>query len=153
LNIDKETIVERRVKKMLKNISIVSILCVMIIALPAWALDLKPGKYEITTKVEMQGMPGTMPSQTMTQCLTEQDPVPASSADAQGCKVTDMKTEGNTLTYTMTCEQQGMTMKSSGKMTYKGDTFEGTNQTRMGPDAGNMIITTQISGKRIGKCE
>ncbi len=141
---------------MLKKISIVSMLCVMIIALPAWALDLNPGNYEITAQVEMpgmSGMPGAMPSQTMTQCLTEQNPVPAASADAQSCTVTDMKTEGNTLTYTMTCEQQGMTMKSSGKMTYKGDTFEGTNQTRMGPSAGNMTITTTITGKRIGKCE
>jgi hypothetical protein len=138
---------------MLKKIYIVSMLCVSIIALPAWALDLKPGKYEITAKVEMPGMPGGMPAQTTIQCLTDQDPVPASSADAQGCKVTDMKTEGNALTYTMTCEQQGMTIKSSGKITYNGDTFEGTNQTHMGPEAGNMTITTLISGKRIGKCD
>jgi hypothetical protein len=141
---------------MLKKIFTVTMLCVTIIALPAWALDLNPGKYEITAKVEMQGMPGGMPgmpAQTMTQCLTEQDPVPAASADAQGCKVTDMKTEGNTLTYTMTCDQQGMTIKSNGKMTFKGDSFEGTTQTQMGPSAGNMTITTKISGKRIGKCE
>jgi hypothetical protein len=138
---------------MVKKLSILIILAIVTIALPAWALDLKPGKYEITAKVEMPGMPAGMPAQTTTQCLTSQDPVPASTADAQGCKVTDMKTEGNTLTYAMTCEQQGMTMKISGKMTYKGDSFEGTTLTRMGPGAGNMTITTKITGKRIGKCD
>lgn len=138
---------------MIKKLSIIIILGITTIALPALALDLKPGKYEITAKVEMPGMPGGMPAQSTTQCLTEQDPVPASSADAQDCKITDMKTEGNTVTYTMTCKQQGTTIKSSGKITYKGDTFEGTNQTQMGPEAGNMTITTKTKGKRIGKCD
>lgn len=122
-------------------------------ALPAWALDLKPGKYEITAKVEMPGVPGGVPPQTTTQCLTDQDPVPATSAGAQGCKITDMKTKGNTVTYTMECEQQGMKIKTAGQMTYKGDTFEGTSQTTMGPGAGGMTITTKIEGKRIGMCD
>lgn len=138
---------------MIKKLSIITIMSIAIMALPAWALDLQPGKYEITAKAEMSGMQGGMPAQTTTQCLTEEDPVPAASADAQGCKVSDMKTEGNTVTYTMTCEQQGMTIKSNGKITFKGDTFEGTGQTRMGPEAGNMTITTKISGKRIGECD
>jgi len=133
-------------------------LCIIIIAGPAWGLDLTPGKYEITTttKMEIPNMPSgvpEMPPQTMTQCLTKQDPVPSSSADAQGCKVTDMKTEGNTLTYTMTCEQQGQTIKSSGKMTYKGDTFNGTTKTNMESNNGKMTITTLTNGKRIGKCD
>ena len=79
---------------MLKKICTLSVLGMLIATLPAWGLDLKPGKYEITTKVEMSGMPGGTPPQTMTQCLNEQDPVPDSSADAQGCKMTDMKTIG-----------------------------------------------------------
>lgn len=140
---------------MFRKISIVSMLCVALMALPVWALDLKPGKYEITatSTMEMPGMPGGMPgmpAQTMTQCITEQDPVPASSADAQGCNVTEMKTEGNTLTYTMTCEQQGQTITSSGNMTYKGNAFEGTNKTNAGQ---GMVMTTTIKGKRIGKCD
>jgi hypothetical protein len=138
---------------MLKKVFLFSILCMLLTTMPSWGLDLKPGKYEITTKVEMKGVPGGMPAQTMTQCITEQDPVPAGSANAQGCKITDMKTKGNTVTYTMECEQQGMKTKTTGEMTYKGDTFEGTSKTEMGPAAGGMTVTTKISGKRIGKCE
>jgi len=138
---------------MLKKIGTLSVLCMLLAALPAWGLDLKPGKYEITAKVEMPGMPGGMPPQTTTQCLNEQSPVPDSSAGAQGCKITDMKTKGNTVTYTMECDQQGMKTKSTGEMTYNGDAFEGTTQTVMGPAAGGMTVTTVVKGKRIGKCE
>lgn len=135
---------------------VVLIGCVMITAAPVWAQDikdLKPGKYEITVKAEMPGMPGAMPPQTMTQCLTEKNPVPNGAAGAQGCKIKNMKTEGNTVTYTMTCQQQGMAIDTSGTITYSGDTFEGTSQTKMGPAAGGMTITTYIKGKRIGKCD
>ncbi len=131
----------------------VSIMVVMISVLPASALQMNPGNYEIVATAEMPGMPGGMPPQTMRQCLTEADPVPDASAGAQGCKVTDMKTEGDTVSYTMECNQQGMQMKTTGTMTFRGDTFEGTSQTDMGPSAGGMVVTTKISGKRIGNCE
>ena len=98
-------------------------------------------------------MPGGTPPQTMTQCLNEQNPVPDSSAGAQGCKITDMKTTGDTVTYTMECNQQGTQTKSTGKITYKGDSFEGTSETNMGPAAGGMTVTTVVKGKRIDKCE
>ena len=138
---------------MLKKICTFSILCILLAALPAWGLDLQPGKYEITAKVDMPGMSGGMPPQTTVQCLNEQNLVPDSSVGAQGCKITDMKTKGNTVTYTMECDQQGMKIKSTGEITYKGDSFEGTTKTSMGPAAGGMTVTTVIKGKRIGKCE
>ncbi|MDY6881871.1 MAG: DUF3617 family protein [Desulfatiglans sp.] len=125
----------------------------LLVALPAWGLDLKPGKYEITAKVEMPGMPAGMAPQTTTQCLDELNPVPNSSAAAQGCKIIDMKTKGNTVTYTMECTQQGMKIKTTGKITYNGDSFEGTSQTSMGPSAGGMTVKTTINGKRIGECD
>jgi len=143
---------------MAKKIAIIGMfVTLLIIALPAWGVDLTPGKYEITSKVEMPGMPSGMPPQTITQCLTEQDPVPhtsaGTSAGAQGCKVTNMTTKGDTVKYTLVCEQQGMQSKSSGEMTYKGETFYGTTQTKIVPSGGNMTITTKISGKRIGECD
>jgi hypothetical protein len=138
---------------MLKKVFVFSILCLLLAALQAWGLDLNPGKYEITTKVEMKGMAGGMPPRTSTQCITKQEPVPVDSANSQGCKITDMKVKGNTVTYTMECEQQGMKIKTTGEMTYMGDSFEGTSITDMGPAAGGMKVKTKISGKRVGKCD
>lgn len=118
----------------------------------AWGLDLQDGNYEITSKVEMPGMPMQMPPVTVTQCMSQQDPVPDQSTGGQQCNIKDMKTEGKTVTWKMECAQQGQKMQGSGKMVYYGNRFEGTVNTVMGPQSGNMTITTVISGKRIGAC-
>ena len=130
----------------------VAMLSAAVAAVPARALDMNPGKYEITVTMEMKGMPAGMPAQTMVQCLTEQDPVPNASADAQGCKVKDMNSRGNTVTYTMECDQQGMKNESAGEVTFSGDTFEGKTTTKMGPSAGGMTVTVKTKGRRIGSC-
>ncbi len=136
---------------------VVSLIFMLIIAMPAWCIDLNPGKFEITTSVEMQGVPaemvGSMPARTMTQCITEQNPLPSSSSGSQGCVLKDMQTEGSTITYKMECEQQGMKSESFGEMTYKGDSLAGTTQTKMGPSSGGVTVLTRIAGKRIGECD
>ncbi len=137
---------------MLKKNCTFSVLWIFLLtAIPAWGIDLKPGKYEITTKVKMPGIPVEMPPQITTQCLNEQTPIP--DAGAQGCKLTDMKTKGNTATYTMECNQQGMEITSTGNIIYDKISFEGTTQTTMGPTTGGMTVTTVIKGKHIGKCD
>lgn len=131
---------------------IFAVLFFSLIVLPAFGLDLESGKYQITSKVEMAGMPGSMPPQTSVQCLTANDPVPNDSASAQGCTITEMNTVGNKVTYTMECNQQGMKVNSTGEIIYKGKSFEGTSRMKMGASAGGMTITTKTTGKWIGKC-
>lgn len=134
-------------KKKIAAILFAAVMC----ALPAWALDLQPGLYSITTKAEMQGLGMQMPATTMEQCITEQDPVPE-APEAEGCETTDINISGNTVTYTMVCTQQGMTMESTGKTTYHGDSFEGETTMKMGDASGGMIIDTTVQGRRIGEC-
>ncbi len=137
-----------------KTTTIVSMLaCMAFFVTSAWGLDLQDGKYEITSKVEMPGMPMQMAPVTVTQCLTQQDPVPNQSTAGQQCNIIDMKTEGKTVSWKMECTQRGQKMQSTGKMVYYGDHFEGTTNTMLGPQSGNMTITTVINGKRIGACQ
>lgn len=140
---------------MLKNIiTIILIVCCMtLFAIPSIALDFQPGKYEITSKVEMPGMPGAIPPQTIIQCITEQDPIPKQNPENQECKIVDMNQTGNTITWKMECDQQGQKITSTGSITYKGDSFKGTILTNMGSQAGDMTMTTIITGKRISDCE
>jgi hypothetical protein len=119
----------------------------------AWALDLKEGQYQITSKVEMPGMPMSMPPVTVEQCLTRKDPVPNQSTGGQECRIKDMKTKGNTVTWTMECTQRGSTMQGTGSMTFHGDRFEGKSEMKMGPEAGNMVIITLMEGRRTGPCQ
>ncbi len=138
---------------MLKKTALISLMMFFILNTISFALDFNPGQYEITSQVEMPGMPSPIPPQTMTHCLTEQDPVPNQGAANQDCNITDLVTQGNTISWKMECSQQGQKMESTGQMTYKGDSFEGTILTNMGTQAGNMTITTIISGKRISDCK
>jgi hypothetical protein len=118
------------------------------------AFEFKPGLYEITSKMEMPGMPVDMPSQTFTYCMTEQNFVPPSNnAQNQNCKIKNIKKQGNTIFWTMECIQEGQTMISEGEMTFKGDMFEGKSIMKMGPQADNMTMTAIMTGKRLSDCQ
>ncbi|MDJ0857373.1 MAG: DUF3617 family protein [Desulfobacterales bacterium] len=138
---------------MLKPICTALLLAAVIMLAPhAWGLDFQAGRYQITSSIRMPDMPGSPPQTTITRCMTPQDPVPDQSVADSNCKVLDMKTEGNTVTWKVECRQEGQTMKGSGKMTYAGDRFEGTLDTVMVHPHGNMTMNTTIKGKRVGDC-
>jgi len=115
-------------------------------------VNLKEGRWQITTEVKMANLPFAMPPTTYTTCLTQDDLVPeqGTQQEKNGCKVTSQKVDGNTVSWTITCQtDQGATI-SNGSITYAGDTFDGKITTEI-PGAGT---TEQVlSGKRIGDCQ
>jgi hypothetical protein len=129
----------------------VFVFAMMVFSAVAYAgsgVDLEEGMWEVTTRVKMQGM--DMPARTFSQCITEADMVPEGQSDQQGsCKVFDVKTSGNTVSWKMVCRTEGGEMQSEGKITYKGGRFEGASTMRMM----GMNIVTKMSGKRTGPCE
>lgn len=139
---------------MIKKIAFGFVACIVFsFSTSAHALDFNPGEYEIESSVQMPGMPaGTIPSQTMVQCMTKQDPVPKNDVSSQECEIKNMKQSKNTVTWDMECLQQGNKITSQGQMTYSGDSFDGTITMNMGPQSGGMTVTTTITGKRVGAC-
>lgn len=110
---------------------------------------MRPGLWEITTSVEMPGMPYQPPPQTMRHCYTEQDvkesPVPKDDT----CRITDLKTAGNKTTWKMECTGEAAS-KGEGEMVYFGDSaYEGKNRMQMQ----GMLMMTKYKGKRIGECK
>lgn len=114
------------------------------------APDMREGKWEITTKVEMPGMPTNMPPMKTTQCLTEKDLVPENSQPGQECNFPETMVTGNTVTYKMECKGKQGEMKGAGQITYSGETFKGSMKMQM-PQA-NMEMISHMEGKRIGDC-
>ena len=125
-------------------------LVVGLLSLPAWGLDFEPGKYEITSRIEMAGM--QLPEQTTTQCLTRKEPVPRQGEGDHGCVTKEQKISGNIVTWKVECDHNGAKTQSTGRMTYHGDRFEGTFETVMGPQTGHAKATIVIKGRRIGNC-
>ena len=135
----------------------VTALCFMGLFAPVHAAgpDLQKGKWEITTKMEIPDMPAGMPQQTFvhTQCLTNDDYVPKSSR-TQGaggnCDIKNVRTDGDTVSWTMHCDTGQGEMNGEGSITYSGNTFEGTIKVDM---QGGMKMIQHLKGRRIGACE
>lgn len=116
----------------------------------AWAApQMNPGNWKITTKTEMSGMPPQ--SMTHTQCVTNDNLVPMGEDANKDCKVTDIKTSGNTVSWKITCGGQGGQMDGTGEVTYEGDKMHGTMNMTM-KSYGTKIKNT-VSGYRIGNCD
>jgi len=120
-------------------------------------VNMHEGLWEITTRMEMQGMPMQMPARKHTQCLTKKNMlktmVPEEQDKEEECKITDTETSGNTVTWVMKCSGED-TMEVTGKTTYHGDTFEGTiTMISNDPEEGKMEMINHISGRRIGECK
>ena len=112
----------------------------------------KPGKWEMTMQMEMTGMPMKMPANTVTYCLTKEEAenpekLAPESRKNSDCKRTDLTINGNTVSWKVTCEKSKAT--GEGKITYSGDTFDGTMHMTMQQGEVNV----KYSGKYLGACD
>lgn len=136
--------------------------------LAAQAGPRRDGNWEITVEMQMPGMPNMpnmppgmgMPAMKMTQCITKADAAdpakaipsrPQRGGPPQDCKVSDYKTEGNKVTWSMACTG-AQPMTGTGEMTYGADSYTGI-MTMHSPQAGQpMAVTMKYTGKRLGDC-
>jgi hypothetical protein len=117
--------------------------------------NMKDGLWQITTKMEMKGMPASIPPTVTKQCLTKKESVPQQGTDKKSnCKMVDQKVSGDTVTWSMICKEKDSTVDSKGTITYKGDTFDGTTTTTIKDKSGKaQQVSTKMSGKRLGPCD
>ena len=107
--------------------------------------NMEDGLWEITTMVDMPGMPSR--SFTHTSCLTKEKAVPQTAES--GCTIQDVKTQGNTITWTVVCKEA----MSTGKVTYAGTTMDGVVETTVKTGGQTMTMKSMMKGKRIGPCK
>ena len=117
-------------------------------ALPASAQG-KDDLWEVTSKMEMPGMPMAMPAQTNRVCVAknrkDEDLVPR-----QGdCRLVDSKRVGSKFTYKMECAGQEPTTVD-GAITFGNNAYDG--QMRMTMKRTNDTMNMTFIGKRVGDC-
>ena len=135
-----------------KNLMVLAII-VSLVCLNSALAEIKDGLWEITTKVEIKGMPGKMPPSTVRHCLKKNDPVPKAKDKSTDCKMKDQKISGDTVTYAMECTSKDSVVLTSGTMTYKGNTFAGASTTNIkSKGQPEMQMNNKMSGKYIGPC-
>lgn len=109
-----------------------------------------PGEFwEITSKMEMPGMPMAMPANTVKVCIpkgAERDP--KYTAD-KSCVVSDVKTSGNKTSWSMRCDQDGQVMTGTGEMSGTADNAQGkVHMKGTGKESFEMDMT--YHNKRLG---
>jgi hypothetical protein len=125
-------------------------------SLAAAAPDMKEGLWEITvnSKMEMPGMSMAMPPAKHTQCLTKSDFVPQKNEPGQECEKMSVNVSGNTVSWSIKCKSKDGIMKGTGKITYKGNTYEGVmNMTFPNQGGGEGKMTSNMTGKWVGNCK
>lgn len=117
----------------------------------AWAAG-SDELWEITNKMEMEGMPFAMPGQTNKVCMQkgkQNDPAQALPKDKeQDCKMSDVKMSGNKSSWKMSCSGKHP-MTGVGEMTSSSGSYSG--KVKMHSADGDMNMSYE--GKRIGSCD
>lgn len=106
--------------------------------------------WEVSSTMEMPGMPMAMPGQTVKVCLkkgNEKDPNNAIPKD-RDCKMIDVKVTGNKAIWKMKCEGKSP-MEGEGEMTRGEGSYSGKTVFRMKHGEMKMVY----AGKRIGTCQ
>ena len=115
--------------------------------------NMQEGKWEITMAMEVEGVPFPMPPMKHTQCITKKDlednkkTLPSGSNKKDDCEVKDMKTAGNTTTWSLVCKDG---TRGTGEITYKGTTYTSTMKLVTSDGA---RTTNKITARRIGDCK
>jgi hypothetical protein len=109
-------------------------------------VNMQEGQWEITTTMELPGMPKPHTMTTMT-CLTQKDPV-AKIDEKNNCKMENLTTVGNTVTWKIVCPEA----TSRGSITYAGATYDGIMETNIKMEGKDMTSKMTMKGKYIGPC-
>jgi len=130
----------------------------------------RDGKWDITVEMQMPNMPNmpnmpagmTMPPMKMTQCITKeeaadpakampQQPPQRGGGPAGDCKVSDYKTEGQKVSWSMVCTG-AQPMTGTGELVYTADSYTGNMTMNMARGGQGMAVTMKYTGKRLGDC-
>ncbi len=125
----------------------------MITGLLSTAACAVPGEYwEVTSKMEMPGMPFAMPATTVKVCIPpgeEKDPRRMRDKKSN-CEFTDVKTSGNKVSYKGKCVEKDGTMNMEGENTYERDSYHGIMHMTGKSQGHDMDMKMTSSSKRIG---
>ncbi|MEY4684447.1 MAG: hypothetical protein RLZ25_906 [Pseudomonadota bacterium] len=127
----------------------------MILFAPAAQADgPRNGKWEVTAKSEMTGIPANMPATNVTICIDKASTEagkPPIIAD-KSCTFSDYKAANGEASWKMQCSGQ-MQMKGVGHIKFSDNEYSGSSEMEMNMDGDEpMKMKQTFSGKRLGDC-
>lgn len=111
-------------------------------------VNMQEGQWEITVTTEIPGMPAGMAKpHVITNCLTQKEPI-AKVKQESDCKMQDLKTVGNTVSWTTVCPNA----TSKGTITYAGTSYDGLMESTTKMEGKEMTMKMTMKGKYLGPC-
>ena len=128
----------------------------VLVSLPSAVLaadGIREGLWEITSQMDVPGMPMAMPATTVRHCYTKEDVKDQKKVITtdKDCKVTDLKSSGSKVSWKMVC-----TGKNAGTFTgetaFSGDSYNSVMHMQSEGGKGSSM-TIKAKGKRVGNCQ
>ena len=125
------------------------ILAALLAALPATGQESKGDLWETTSQMSMEGVPFKMPANTMKVCSAKEWKEPPGGSDrSRNCKASNMRIDGNKVTWDVACT--GPAMTGTGEILREGtDGFTGTIKFKSAEGS----MTVNLKGRRLGGCD
>lgn len=132
------------------KIAIIAVLSALILPVTVFAADgMRDGYWELTSTMEMPGMPMKMAPTKVNHCYSKEDVKDQKKTITtdKNCTVTELKQSGNKVTWKMKCTGQNAGV-FSGETIYRGDAYDSTMKMQSRGQTMNM----KVKGRRIGNC-
>jgi len=129
---------------------IVAMLFALVLPVSSFATEtMRAGYWEMTTTMEMPGMPMQMPPTKTKQCYSKEDVKDQKKVITtdENCTVTELKQSGNKVTWKMKCTGENAGI-FSGVTVYTGDSYDSTMKMQTQGQTMNM----KVKAKRLGNC-
>ena len=125
----------------------------MVVSLSFSLEGFKEGLWEITTDINIKGVPFPLPSITKRECLTKEKNVPSNrQSKDSSCDIYDKVSENNTVSWKLHCKSPKRTISGHGEITYTGKTMSGTlNLTVVSPKR-TLYMNNTLTGRHISPC-
>ena len=119
------------------------------------ALPMQPGMWElrVTTSVAKRAAP----TETSRECLSQQDidhPTRALPKPAADCSISNLTTNGNRVTYDLSCKQDEVVNRGRTELFVSGTNYDGTADMKLNaPGKAETPMTALLNARRIGDCQ
>ena len=107
--------------------------------------------WDVTSKMEMPGMPMAMPAQTHRVCVEKGNDA-GTVPKNEGCTVVDTKRVGNKFTYRMECKNGKNDYTATGESTTGANGYQGKMRMAGKMEGQQMDMAMEYSGTRVGNC-
>ena len=132
----------------------------------ATQISIRPGQYELTVAMKLaipgEGQKaildaaGVNDQEKRLECFTDDVKDAKGLVDlysrelgSENCKMSDVKTTGNKMTFTLACQEDDVRMTGTTEMTFSTDAFTSFSTMK---DADGGVSTVKMSAKRVGAC-